>query len=45
MFSALALTEAEVEWLSAHRLYAVAMGEDAMALLNASAVDGVSLPH
>ncbi len=45
VFSALALTEAEVEWLTAHRLYAVAMGEDAMALLNGPAVDSARLPH
>lgn len=42
VFSSLALTEEEVAWLSARRLYAVAMGEDAMALLNAEAVDGTT---
>jgi len=39
VFSALALTEAEVGWLTERRLYAVAMGEDAMELLNAEAVE------
>ncbi|MCX8087133.1 MAG: hypothetical protein N3C63_09585 [Rhodocyclaceae bacterium] len=34
IFSSLSLTEDEVAWLTAHRLYAVAMGEEAMALLN-----------
>jgi len=40
VFSALALAEAEVAWLTDHRLYAVAMGEDAMELLNAQALQG-----
>jgi hypothetical protein len=39
VFSALALTETEVAWLTERRLYAVAMGEDAMELLNAEAVE------
>jgi hypothetical protein len=39
VFSTLALTETEVAWLTERRLYAVAMGEDAMELLNAEAVE------
>lgn len=39
VFSALALTEEEVDWLTARRLYALAMGEDAMELLNGEALD------
>ncbi|MFN3883432.1 MAG: hypothetical protein ACK4Q4_01565, partial [Rhodocyclaceae bacterium] len=35
VFSALALTDEEVAWLTAHRIYAAAMGEDAMQLVNA----------
>ncbi|WP_131111555.1 hypothetical protein [Sulfuricystis thermophila] len=34
IFSSLSLTEDEVAWLTERRLYAVAMGEEAMALLN-----------
>ena len=39
VFSALALTDEEVDWLTARRLYALAMGEDAMQLLNGEALD------
>ncbi len=39
VFSALALSEDEIAWLTQHRLYAVAMGEDAMELLNGEAVE------
>ncbi|MCX7673285.1 MAG: hypothetical protein N2Z63_06785 [Thiobacillaceae bacterium] len=39
VFAALALTESEIDWLSAHHLYAVAMGEEAMELLNGEVVD------
>lgn len=34
IFSSLSLTDEEVAWLTERRLYAVAMGEEAMALLN-----------
>ncbi|MDI6750586.1 MAG: hypothetical protein QMD73_10455 [Rhodocyclaceae bacterium] len=34
IFSSLSLTDDEVAWLTERRLYAVAMGEEAMALLN-----------
>lgn len=40
VFAALALTEAEVAWLTERRRYTVAMGEDAMALVNAEALAG-----
>ncbi len=39
VFSALALTKQEVAWLTERRLYAVAMGEDAMELLNAEVIE------
>lgn len=39
VFSTLALTEDEIAWLTQHRLYAVAMGEDAMELMNGEAVE------
>ncbi len=39
VFSALSLSDDELAWLSAHRLYAVAMGEEAMELMNGDVVD------
>lgn len=41
VFAALSLEQGEVDWLSERRLYALAMGEDAMELLNAEAIDGL----
>jgi hypothetical protein len=40
LFSALALTDEELAWLTRHGLYAAAMGEEAMTLLNGPEVDG-----
>jgi hypothetical protein len=39
LFAALSLTPGEVEWLTRQRLYAAAMGDDAMELLNGEQVD------
>ncbi len=43
VFSALSLMGEEVDWLTAHRIYAVAMGEEAMELLNGEAL-GAGVP-
>lgn len=42
VFAALSLEQEEVDRLSERRLYALAMGEDAMELLNAEAIDGLA---
>ena len=42
VFATLSLKQEEVDWLSERRLYALAMGEDAMELLNAEAIDGLA---